>query len=70
MLPRNTLTIGHNKWVLDTSIKYLYAYKRTIDTIENLCVMSLARFPESVQLTYQTTSLLEVRSFALLAVRS
>ena len=70
MLPRNTLTIGYNKRVLDTSIKYLYAYKRTIDTIENLCVMSLARFPESVQLhIHQTTLLLEVRSFALLTVR-
>ena len=48
----------------------IYAYVRTVNNIENLSVMSLARFPESVQLTYQTTSLLDIRSFALLAVRS
>ncbi len=67
LTPRNTLTIGHNKRVLDTSIKYLYAYKRTIDTIENLCVMSLARFPESVQLRQlcwrHAAGLLTYRSF-------
>ena len=28
----------------------IYAYERTENTIENLSVMSLARFPESVQL--------------------
>ena len=31
--------------VLDTSIKYLYAYKRTIDTIENLCVIVVGSIP-------------------------
>ena len=30
----------------------IYAYERTIDIIENLSVMSLARFPESVQLSH------------------
>ena len=28
----------------------IYAYVRTVNNIENLSVMSLARFPESVQL--------------------
>ena len=42
---KHTLTIGHNKWVLDTSIKYLYAYKRTMDTIENLCVIVVGSIP-------------------------
>ena len=45
MLPRNTQTIGYNKWVLDIPIKYLYAYKRTIDTIENLCVIVVGSIP-------------------------
>ena len=70
MLPRNTLTIGYNKWVLDTSIKYLYAYMRTIDTIENLCVIVVGSIPrERSTHIHQTTLLLEVRSFALLTVR-
>ncbi|MBO5405510.1 MAG: hypothetical protein IJV81_05280 [Paludibacteraceae bacterium] len=47
---KEQLTIGHNKRALDQSVNRLYAYMRTIDTIENHCVMSLARFPESVQL--------------------
>ena len=50
LTPENTLTIGYNKRVFDQTVNHLYAYMRTIDTIENLCVMSLARFPESVQL--------------------
>ena len=68
LTPRNTLTIGHNKWVLDTSIKYLYAYKRTIDTIENLCVIVVGSIPRERSTSptsrwWHAAGLLTYRSF-------
>ena len=43
-------TIVHNAELRRTILPSAYAYVRTLHNIENLSVMSLARFPESVQL--------------------
>ena len=67
-LPWTSLTIGYNKRLLDQTVNHLYAYERTIDTIENLCVIVVGSIPRERSTSptpcwWHAAGLLTYRSF-------